>query len=345
MAGRTGKLFDKKAESIIKAENPTDSRALRQSIRNPENRPNYKEHSSEDEDDKFYEPSGEMATLTEAVSALQNLNFKLPPFWESEPASWFTRIEFEFVRRKISDGDEKVACVLNALNDEQVRALSSFMKNPPTTEKYETVKKLLVNKYAETLEDAFESLFPFNITPISDSMLPSELMDSMLRSATKEFQVTAEFRQLFLRRLPISIAAVAKDQSGITDLKDLAKKCDQLLAACNMAKKSVNSVAAVNSMPDNSKSHESMEINAIGQRGRGMNRGNNFRGGNHFRGGFRGRGRGYWVNRAAQDRANRPPPASGICWAHWMHGNQAAPDQCKPWCTFVQKNSQGRVSL
>ena len=321
MASRTGKSTSKKASQLEeKVKIEEEQRELRPGVRLQ--RPNYNESESS-ESDEFHETMADQEVARaikegfEAAQKVTNLSFKLPDFWETQPAAWFKRVELEFIRRKISSDDEKAACIFNALKDEQARCLTDLLENSPSTGFYDAIKKQLIRKFGKTRQVAFDNVFSFKIPEIPEGKLPSELMEDMIMDSTPEFVATKEFRILFLRRLPKSIAANANDQESLTDLRELAEKCDQLLAAVSVCTPAINNVE---------QSAEPSEANAVfrGQRGRfGRGRGN-FRG-NQSRGGL-----------------SRQPPKSGICYYHWKFGHDAEERLCKQPCDFLTKNPQGR---
>ncbi len=75
---------------------------------------------------------------------------KLPAFWESHAAVWFAQADSQFALRRISDDATRFHHVVSALIASTAARALSLIQNPPETDKYGTLKGLLLGAFALT---------------------------------------------------------------------------------------------------------------------------------------------------------------------------------------------------
>ena len=163
-----------------------------------------------------------------ASSQVSAVAIKLPTFWISGPEAWFAQTEAQFAIRGINQDDTKYFHVVAALdNDTATRALS-VITNPPTTNKYESIKRFLLSAYGLSNTERATALL--NSTGLGDRK-PSELMDSML-ALLGAHEPCFLFKHLFLKQLPEQIRTPLAAHEGL-DCRALAQEADKLFLSLN----------------------------------------------------------------------------------------------------------------
>lgn len=154
------------------------------------------------------------------------VSLKLPEFWESSASAWFAQTEAQFALREITADDTKYYYVVSALGSSTASRVVSLLKRPPTTTKYETLKRLLLKTFE--LSDAERANRLFSLQGLGDSK-PSELMDRML-DLLGDNNPDFLFMHLFLRQLPTHVRA-ALANTATTDCRALAAEADKCFLA------------------------------------------------------------------------------------------------------------------
>ena len=129
------------------------------------------------------------------------VTLKLPPFWTTQPRSWFTQAEAQFIIRGIVNDDTKYYYILASLDQDTAARLLDLLENPPAEGKYQAIKAILLDTFGlSELERASQLL---HIHPLGAAK-PSELMNEMLALLVNHPPCLL-FKQLFLQRLPEDI--------------------------------------------------------------------------------------------------------------------------------------------
>jgi hypothetical protein len=266
-------------------------------------------------------PAGQPAGPAAAVAA--NRDVKLPQFWTSRPAAWFTLAESRFRLRQVEDEQLLFDHLLSALGDDTISdVLDAIEEAAAGDTPYTSLKARLLETHVLSDFEKLEMLFACE--PLGGRK-PSQLLAAMLPfcPAGQEKQVIFHF--MFLQRLPVSLRSALGDvQPG--DPRALAARADRLLALNPTQRASI--AAAV-------ESEEVSQIAAVSSSGR--NRNNRGRGGG--RAANRGGGRGGGVNSGGgTSTAKTPTPStlaresSGLCFFHWRFGEQA--NRCDQPCSW-----------
>ena len=142
----------------------------------------------------------------EAVKLIFNgsqhaVTLKLPPFWTTQPRSWFTQAEAQLIIRGIVNDGTKPPWTKTLLRDLETWRLVDLLENSLAESKYQTIKARLLDTFGlSELERASQLL---RIHPLGAAK-PSELMDEML-ALLGHHPPCLLFKQLFLERLPEDI--------------------------------------------------------------------------------------------------------------------------------------------
>ncbi|KAI5636538.1 hypothetical protein NE865_10783 [Phthorimaea operculella] len=92
----------------------------------------------------------------ECVSGV-SVQSRIIPFWREFPTGWFAQFEAVIDPQRKSD-NQRYALLLQQLKEEDLRHLTDILKNPPTENKYKTVKERLIASYEQSNVQNFEKL-------------------------------------------------------------------------------------------------------------------------------------------------------------------------------------------
>ena len=90
--------------------------------------------------------------------AVARVAVKPPPFWKSNPALWFVRLEAQFELANISTDLTKFNHVLSAVDSDILNSVSDLVLKPPETDKYKTLKERLVKIHSESESSKIRTL-------------------------------------------------------------------------------------------------------------------------------------------------------------------------------------------
>lgn len=158
------------------------------------------------------------ATQTQGVSAV---SLKLPEFWIKSPEVWFARIEALFGTKNISQDQTMYDYVVSALDVNTAEEIQSVLINPPTVDKYNTLKKALIKTFGKSQAQKDAELL--NMSGLGDRR-PTALMRKI--NALNDDPKTLK-RALFLSNLPNDIRTILAGHN-ITDTEELAETADRI---------------------------------------------------------------------------------------------------------------------
>lgn len=154
------------------------------------------------------------------------VSLKLPEFWESSAAAWFSQAEAQFVLRKITDDNTQYYYVVAALGSATASRIVGLLTDPPEEGKYVSLKTHLLKTFELSAAERARRLFA--IQGLGDSK-PSELMEKMLNLLGKE-KPCFLFMELFLRHMPPRVQT-ALANTTITEPRALAEEADRFFLA------------------------------------------------------------------------------------------------------------------
>lgn len=83
---------------------------------------------------------------------------RLPSFWTTSPFTWFVQAEAQFNLHKIQSDRIKYYMVVASLSQEAIESILDVVQNPPEKDKYENVKKTLIDRHTISQERKIEKL-------------------------------------------------------------------------------------------------------------------------------------------------------------------------------------------
>ncbi|GFS49813.1 integrase catalytic domain-containing protein [Nephila pilipes] len=85
-----------------------------------------------------------------------------PIFWRNKPKLWFLQLEAQFTNSGISQDTTKYNIVVAAFDENVLDFVVDILSNPPKNEKYDTLKKALLNRLTDTKEYPSAHLLSIN---------------------------------------------------------------------------------------------------------------------------------------------------------------------------------------
>lgn len=156
----------------------------------------------------------------ETVAAI-TVTEKLPQFWTDSPRLWFAQFEAILAPQKQGE-DYKYNMVISKLPKEVVHQVSDILTNPPSDNKYSTIKERLINCYEESEHRRFHRLL--SEMDLGDQK-PSQLLRKMKEAGCGNINDDT-IRLLWLRQLPASLTAIISVTNNLSldNLSELADK-------------------------------------------------------------------------------------------------------------------------
>ncbi|KAJ0180017.1 hypothetical protein K1T71_004608 [Dendrolimus kikuchii] len=159
----------------------------------------------------------------EQSSFVQSVRVKVPPFWPDEPALWFTQLEGQFALANITVDSTKYNYVISNLEFKYAAEIKDIINKPPDSNKYDKVKKELINRLSSSQEQKVRQLLTHE--DMGDRK-PSQFLRHLQNLAGPN--VPDDFvRSLWSSRLPTHIQIIVASQSS-SNLEELATVADNV---------------------------------------------------------------------------------------------------------------------
>ena len=168
---------------------------------------------------------------------------KLPIFWQRDPQLWFAQVEAQFHSHRIKADNTKYFTVVAALDSSVLQPVADIIANPPDEQRYETIKKKLIEAYTDSQERQIRKLL--NELELGDKK-PSQLMREM--KALAGAQIQEDFlKTLWVQRLPTNVQLVLSGSDGVK-LDRIAEMADKMVEiyTSNVATTGISAVSAAN---------------------------------------------------------------------------------------------------
>ncbi|XP_036144942.1 uncharacterized protein LOC118646355 [Monomorium pharaonis] len=166
----------------------------------------------------------EPAELTSAECApINRVTIKIPPFWADEPELWFAQLERQFTLGRITSDETKYAYVLAQVDTKQAKEIKDLITQPPEKNKYESIKKALIQRLSISQEQQIRQLLEHE--EMGDRR-PSQFLrhlQSLASSAISEQLL----RTLWMGRLPSQLQAILATRTA-DNLEVVAEQADRI---------------------------------------------------------------------------------------------------------------------
>ncbi|XP_036144358.1 uncharacterized protein LOC118646148 [Monomorium pharaonis] len=255
-------------------------------------------------------------------SQASKISIRLPPFWPDEPELWFAQLEGQFALCKINRDVEKYAYALSKLEPKQAREVKDIITQPPETEKYEALKKALIQRLTDSQDNRMRQLLERE--EIGDRK-PSQFLRYL--KALAEATVSSELlRTLWLGRLLHPMQAILATRTT-DELDEVAEQADRIH---ELGQKAV--VLATSTAPREERRRESQkgetELEALRKEVAALT----------TQVSRMARSMMKQRQRTRSRSRSRTIEQNGICYYHRRFGNEAK--KCTQPCTFT-KNDEG----
>lgn len=158
--------------------------------------------------------------------SLQRAN--LPKFNPEYPQLWLTQVELAFKLGGVVNDDERYANLLVCLEGDALRAVEDLANNPPSANKFVTLKERLIHHFAPSPESQLRRMLR------GEDMTgrkPSDILAHMRHLAGGRCD-TSIMRTLFFDRLPENMRSVLL-ATGQEDLDKLVEVADKIFDMSN----------------------------------------------------------------------------------------------------------------
>jgi hypothetical protein len=158
------------------------------------------------------------------ASPVTFVSIKLPPYWPSDPALWFSQVEAQFTTRGITAECTKYAYV-GSLQPEVAQEVRDLV-NPPAEEPYTKLKTELVKRTSASQQKRLNQLL--HAEELGDQK-PTQLyrhMQQLLGDVQLEPSI---MKQLFLQRLPSNAQLILASTADEMDTASLPKMADKIV--------------------------------------------------------------------------------------------------------------------
>eukprot|EP00745_Piridium_sociabile_P020648 TRINITY_DN31880_c1_g1_i1.p1 TRINITY_DN31880_c1_g1~~TRINITY_DN31880_c1_g1_i1.p1 ORF type:complete len:285 (+),score=53.29 TRINITY_DN31880_c1_g1_i1:183-1037(+) len=149
------------------------------------------------------------------------VSIKLPEFWTKSPEVWFARVEAQFGTKGINQDQTKYDYVVSALDINTAEEVQSILINPPTDDKYYTLKNALIKTFGKSQNQKDAELL--NLHGLCDKR-PTALLRKI--NALNNDPQTLK-RALFLANLPSDVRSILAGHN-IADTETLAEAADRI---------------------------------------------------------------------------------------------------------------------
>ena len=174
------------------------------------------------------------------IHNVSHLTVKLPKFWVSCPESWFIQTELTFTYKGILDDTTKYQLVVIALSEDILNRLIDVIHNPPTENKYDYIKRIMLERFSVDEDLRFEKLL--NDSDIGDRK-PSEFFHDLSKLALNNSLINNDLLiKLWMRKLPPTIQ-INLTSSKLTSLNEKLTLADKIYEISN--KPQVSSVTSI----------------------------------------------------------------------------------------------------
>lgn len=247
-------------------------------------------------------------------SDVARITVKNVPFFRNDPDLWFLQKESQFVTSRITSESTKFHTIVGVIETEILAQVNDIVKRPPHENQYTTLKKAILNIYAESEEKRLKKLL---IGMELGDRKPSHLLREMKDLAGT--QVSDELlKSLWMQRLPQQAQAILSIST-----EDLSKQAALADKICEVTQNHSENFAV------SSSSNLERQVEILSQR---MD--------NFFNKNFRSRSqtpstRGF-RSKSRNRSQSKNTKKHDLCWYHFKFQNNAK--KCQQPCKFKSEN-------
>lgn len=237
---------------------------------------------------------------------------RIPPFNQTRPDLWFKQIESQFHVAGISQDDSKYHIVVGHIDGTAIEPIADLITNPPTVDKYNTLKTRLLAEYQDSDQKKLKKLL-MDIE-LGDRR-PMQLLKKMKELAGNSMTDDV-VKSLWLQRLPSNIRAIVSAVTG--DSMQMAIVADKIFEVTDFG--TVAEVAYKDREENAATNRMQQQIDELTNK----------------LAKFQHRQRSRSRARGERDRSKSKQREFENCWYHFRYGDRAT--KCREPCNF-KKNS------
>lgn len=170
------------------------------------------------------EPETKDPLKSDQLLNLQLASSSLPSFWHGNPKLWFKQAELIMASHRLTSDDSKFNHILKHLNETQSSIVSDIILNPPSANKYKTLKEALIKRSEESEMRRIQTVLQ---TVEMGNQSPSAFHRQLVHLAGDSSALTEDLiKKLWISRLPSTIGAIliGRETDEISNLYDLADR-------------------------------------------------------------------------------------------------------------------------
>ena len=169
-----------------------------------------------------------------------NADIKFHPFMRQNPREWFEMLEQRFAARNLMADHDRYYNVIKNLPPEILVKVEYLLKSLPPQNKYETLKRALIEKFSEK-EDTRINNFLNNTS--MGALTPSEFLEFLTASGNVFFPRNSILK-VWLERLPNSVSLLLDTEITEENEHLMVRKADKIFEKLNKDElTSINSIS------------------------------------------------------------------------------------------------------
>lgn len=175
-------------------------------------------------------PNPQVPTIKPDYSDMAQVSVmaRLPEFWKDQPRTWFIQVEAVLAPQKMGD-EARYHLIIAKLNKEVIAQVTDILTDPPACDKYNTLKKRLLEIYEESEERKIKKLI--GEMELGDQK-PSQLLRRMKDLALNRIPAPT-LQILWQCHLPNTVQAILA-VTEVKELEKLATVADKIMeTSCN----------------------------------------------------------------------------------------------------------------
>jgi len=274
-------------------------------------------------------PKKEAIIIDDEDAHVSKIAVRIPSFWPEEPELWFMQLEGQFALCGITEDETKYAHVLSKIEPKQAREIKDVITRPPTTDKYKTLKRILIQRLTDSQEQRIRQLlereelgdrkpsqFLRHLSTLAGSTVPNELI-----------------RTLWLGRLPAQIQAILATRTD-DRLEEIAEQADRIYEIGAKAVVATTSSSTAQQQPSTPQTTTETQIMMLTKQIAALTVQMTKLTKEWSQ--ERSRNRARSRSRSQRRYRSRTPKRNGVCFYHQRFGQKA--ERCTQPCTFKKEN-------
>jgi hypothetical protein len=164
---------------------------------------------------------------------MEKVSVKVPPFWPENLQLWFFQLEAQFDLAQIVKDSTKYSYLVASIEPRYLAIVGDIVSNPPTEDKYQTLKAAMMSRCGESEENRLKKLLSgIQLGDRTPSTLLRE-MQAMVSNTNFDQNI---LKHLWLQQLPHNTQAIlAVGAHTITQAADIADKIHQVYKPVEVA--------------------------------------------------------------------------------------------------------------